>query len=55
MKTKFETRGKAIKQTGMAYLGSVEHYKDPDFYLGGGMGLALGALAIFALKWKGKI
>jgi hypothetical protein len=39
----------------LAYLGSVEHYKDPDFYLGGGMGLALGALAIFALKWKGKI
>ena len=31
----------------MAYLGSVEHVRDPDFYLGGGMGLALGAVALF--------
>tara|TARA_B100002019_G_scaffold270701_2_gene264511 strand:+ start:4846 stop:5232 length:387 start_codon:yes stop_codon:yes gene_type:complete len=39
----------------LAYLGSVEHVKDPDFYLGGGLGLALGALALFALKYQGKI
>ena len=39
----------------LAYLGNVEHYKDPDFYLGGATGLMLGAVALFALKWTGRL
>jgi len=39
----------------IAYLGSVEHVRDPDFYLGGGAGLLLGAAALFVLKMKGRL
>ena len=39
----------------VAYLGSVEHVRDPDFYLGGGAGLLLGAAALFVLKMKGRL
>ena len=37
------------------YLGTVEHVRDPDFYLGGGAGLLLGAAALFVLKMKGRL
>ena len=39
----------------IAYLGTVEHVRDPDFYLGGGAGLLLGAAALFVLKMKGRL
>ena len=39
----------------IAYLGTVEHVRDPDFYLGGGAGLLLGAAAWFVLKMKGRL
>ena len=39
----------------IAYLGTVEHVRDPDFYLVGGAGLLLGAAALFVLKMKGRL
>ena len=48
--------GAHVTQEGeIAYLGTVEHVRDPDFYLGGGAGLLLGAAALFVLKMKGRL
>ena len=43
------------QEAAIAYLGTVEQVRDPDFYLGGGAGLLLGAAALFVLKMKGRL